>query len=166
MDAEEWKNYESLSPSEQSEANDAFAANSKNHRQSLFSSNLREKRALKSPYDSSEFISSLPKRSKRSPNDPSPSPIKKRPTNRGRPVPKRLSATGNIRRCSFGNSTSSSNFDKFPVIFTAKQKQESSAMMDVTHRKCKLCGASFTNKCNMERHCYMHLGYVRFKCSK
>lgn len=131
------------------------------------SSNLRTKRGLKSPYDSSEFVSSLPKRLKRSPFEYSPTD--------GRMVRRKIDSPKSDAGQESSSpeeanksdvSSSSINFDKLPIIFSEKNKAESLAVMDLKALKCKLCGAAFTNKCNLERHCYMHFGFVRFKCSK
>lgn len=139
-------------------------ANNRYHQDSgNLSSNLREKRALKSPYDNSEFISNFPKRSKRSPNDISSPPFKKSTNRRSSSLP---SKHGDGKNNNGVATLLPMNLDKFPVIFTHKQKEQALAMMDEKHKKCKECGAGFTNKCNMERHCYMHLGFVRFKCSQ
>lgn len=123
------------------------------------SSSLRSKRVLQSPYNSAEFESSLPKRVKRS-------SLPYSPTTAGRSVKSASIKRVQIKREIVEDASASSNLDKFPVIFTQKQKEQALAIMDYQDRRCRQCCAIFTNRCNLERHCYMHFGYIRFKCSR
>lgn len=64
------------------------------------------------------------------------------------------------------NSTSSeTNKETYPVIFSEHQKQAVDNIIDRKTWSCTSCGIQFKNGSNCERHCYSHFDFVRFKCS-
>lgn len=128
-------------------------------------STLRTKRVLQSPYNSSEFESSLLKRMKRSSLPYSPSVSRRLPQSPPLKLAQ-IKKNNNMSLSPEKNKPESSNIDKLPVFFTQKQKDQALHIMDQGELRCKQCGARFTHRCNLQRHCYTHLGYVRFKCSK